>query len=122
MAMTPRANHPVGAAADPVFAALGDGTRRAIFGMVAAGPRSVSTLAQALGVSLTAVTQHLRVLQGCGLLHTRKEGRVRICEVDPRGLDVLDEWIALNRRMWDGRFDALDAVLREESGNGDGAG
>lgn len=104
----------LGAGADRIFAALGDGTRRAIFRMVAQGPRSVSTLAQALGVSLTAVTQHLRVLQGCGLLHTRKEGRVRMCEVDRAGLDVLDEWIALNRRMWDARFDALDAMLREE--------
>jgi DNA-binding transcriptional ArsR family regulator len=105
---------------DRIFAALGDGTRRAIFRMVGEGPRSVSALAQALGVSLTAVTQHLRVLQDCGLLHTRKEGRVRTCEVDRQGLDVLDEWIAFNRRMWDTRFDALDAVLREQDDGGAG--
>jgi len=99
---------------DGIFAALGDGTRRAIFRMVAEGPRTVSALAQALGVSLTAITQHLRVLQGCGLLHTRKEGRVRICEVDRQGLDALEDWIAFNRQMWERRFDALDAMLREE--------
>lgn len=99
---------------DRVFAALGDATRRAIFQMVAEGPRSVSVLAQALGVSLTAITQHLRVLQGCGLLQTRKEGRVRICEMDRQGLDLLAEWVQFNRQLWDRRFDALDAILREE--------
>jgi DNA-binding transcriptional ArsR family regulator len=105
---------------DRIFAALGDGTRRAIFRMVADGPRSVSTLAQALGVTLTAVAQHLRVLQDCGLLHTRKEGRVRICEMDRKGLDVLADWVALNRQLWDRRFDALDAMLREDANDADG--
>jgi DNA-binding transcriptional ArsR family regulator len=99
---------------DRIFAALGDGTRRAIFRMAADGPRSVSALAQALGVTLTAVAQHLRVLQDCGLLHTRKEGRVRMCELDRKGLDVLADWVAFNRRLWDERFDALDAMLQED--------
>lgn len=102
--------------ADRVFAALGDGTRRAIFRLVSAGPQSVSILAEALGVTLTAVTQHLRVLESCGLLRTRKAGRVRICEMDHKGLDVLAEWVALNRQLWTQRFDALDAMLRDEDG------
>jgi DNA-binding transcriptional ArsR family regulator len=100
--------------ADGIFAALGDGTRRAIYKMVAEGPRTVSALAQALGVSLTAVSQHLRVLQACGLLRTRKEGRSRICEMDHQGIDVLAAWVALNRQLWNDRFDALDAILRED--------
>lgn len=100
--------------ADRIFAALGDGTRRAIYKMVAEGPRTVSTLAQALGVSLTAVTQHLRVLQACGLVRTRKDGRSRVCEMDSQGLDVLAAWVRLNRQLWNDRFDALDAILRED--------
>lgn len=99
--------------AEPIFAALGDGTRRAIFRMVAGGPRSVSALAEALGITLTAVAQHLRVLEGCGLLSTRKLGRVRMCEIDGRGLAVLADWVALHRGIWEARFDALDAMLRE---------
>ena len=99
--------------ADPIFAALGDGTRRAIFRMVAECPRSVSALAEALGVTLTAVAQHLRVMEGCGLLRTRKAGRVRMCEIDGQGLAVLADWVALHRGMWEARFDALDAMLRE---------
>lgn len=100
--------------ADRIFAALGDGTRRAIFRLVSAGPQSVSLLAEALGVTLTAVTQHLRVLEACGLLQTRKVGRVRMCEMDGKGLDVLAEWVTLNRQLWQQRFDALDAMLRED--------
>jgi DNA-binding transcriptional ArsR family regulator len=102
-------------AADQVFAALGDATRRAIVKLVAQGPRSVSSLAAALNVTLTAISQHLRVLQTCGILHTRKVGRVRMCELDSHGLDVLAQWVAVNRRMWEQRFDALDAILREDS-------
>lgn len=100
--------------ADRIFTALGDGTRRALFRLVSAGPQSVSSLAEALGVTLTAVTQHLRVLETCGLLQTRKVGRVRMCEMDGKGLDVLADWVTLNRQLWQQRFDALDGMLRED--------
>jgi DNA-binding transcriptional ArsR family regulator len=103
-----------GVDADPIFVALGDGTRRAIFRLVAGGARSVSALAQALGITLTAVAQHLRVLESCGLLCTRKVGRVRVCELDGQGLAVLADWVALHRGIWEARFDALDAMLRED--------
>lgn len=99
--------------ADGVFAALGDATRRAILAMVLQGPQSVSVLAGAIDVTLTAISQHLRILESCGLVRTRKVGRVRMCEADRRGLDVLADWVACNRRMWDERFDRLDAMLRE---------
>ena len=97
-------------AADQVFAALGDATRRAIVRLVTQGPQTVSSLATALGVTLTAISQHLRVLQTCGLLRTRKVGRVRMCELDSRGLDLVAQWVAFNRQMWEQRFDALGRV------------
>ncbi|WP_338760518.1 metalloregulator ArsR/SmtB family transcription factor [Massilia sp. METH4] len=102
-------------AADQVFAALGDATRRAIVRLVTQGPQTVSSLAGALGVTLTAITQHLHVLQGCGLLKTRKVGRVRMCELDTAGLDVLGRWVAFNRQAWERRFDTLDAMLHEDA-------
>ena len=102
-------------AADQVFAALGDATRRAIVKLVAQGPQSVSALAAALEVTLTAITQHLRILQTCGLLQTRKVGRVRMCELDSRGLDLVAQWVAFNRQMWEQRFDALGAMLEEDA-------
>ncbi|MET0322492.1 MAG: metalloregulator ArsR/SmtB family transcription factor [Duganella sp.] len=101
-------------AADPVFTALGDATRRAIVKLVAQGPQSVSALAGALNVTLTAISQHLRILQTCGLLRTHKVGRTRICELDRKGIDVLAHWVAFNRKIWEQRFEALDAILRED--------
>jgi DNA-binding transcriptional ArsR family regulator len=101
--------------ADRIFAALGDGTRRAIVDLLAHGPLSVSALAQPLGISLTAVTQHLQVLQACGLLKTEKRGRVRFCAMDPDGLDALEEWVGMHRALWARRFQQLEAILREDA-------
>jgi DNA-binding transcriptional ArsR family regulator len=83
--------------------------------LVAGGAQSVSSLAAALNVTLTAISQHLRVLQTCGLLQTRKLGRVRMCELDGHGLDVLAHWVVVNRRMWEQRFDALDTILQDDA-------
>lgn len=102
------------AQANRIFDALGDGTRRAMIDLLADGPLSVSALAQPLGVSLTAVSQHLQVLEACGLLKTEKRGRVRLCEMDPNGLEVMDEWISAHRQLWTRRFHLLDEILNED--------
>jgi len=99
--------------ADRIFIAMGDATRRTIFRLLSQGPQSVSALARALDITLTAVAQHLDVLQSCRLVQTRKTGRVRQCAIDPQGLVVLDEWIAMNKRLWDARLDRLGAMLDE---------
>ncbi|SEN28773.1 transcriptional regulator, ArsR family [Duganella sp. CF517] len=114
MSRTPRPQPFAPGAVDQIFVAMGDATRRAIFRLVTGGPQTVSALAGALGVTLTAVAQHLAVLESCGLLRTRKQGRVRICEMRREALDVLAEWVALNRQMWEQRFDALDELLKED--------
>ncbi len=62
---------------DRLFHALGDPTRRAILDRLAQGPLSVSNLAGPLGITLTAVMQHLQILEECELAHTEKVGRVR---------------------------------------------
>ncbi len=97
-----------------VFQALGDPTRRAIVERLSKGPASVSSLAEPLGVTLTAVTQHLRVLEDCGLARTHKAGRVRTCEVSRAGFGVLEHWIGWQRSLWETRLDALGVVLAED--------
>lgn len=86
-----------------VLDALGDGTRRQIFERVARRPRSVGELAEGLPVSRPAVSQHLRVLEGAGLVRARAEGTRRIYSADPSGLTALRSWLD---RFW---TDALDA-------------
>jgi DNA-binding transcriptional ArsR family regulator len=97
-----------------VFHALGDPTRRAILDRLTAGPASVSQLAEPLGITVTAVAQHLQVLEESGLAHTEKNGRVRSCRIEPAGFDELERWIRNHRTQWEKRLDRLGQFLMEE--------
>ena len=98
---------------DRVFRALGDPTRRAIVEKLSEGPRSVSRLALPLKITLTAVVQHLQVLEESGLVHTEKVGRVRTCRIGTAGFYVLEQWIRDRRSLWERRLDRLGDFLRE---------
>lgn len=99
---------------DRLFHALGDPTRRAILDRLCERPMSVSALAAPLGITLTAVVQHLQILEECALVRTEKVGRVRTCRIEPAGFDVLDQWIRAHRTAWEKRFDRLGELLVEE--------
>jgi DNA-binding transcriptional ArsR family regulator len=96
-----------------VFHALGDPTRRAIVEKLSKGPLSVSRLAAPLHITVTAVAQHLQVLEKSGLVRTEKVGRVRTCRVESAGFSVLEQWIAEQRSMWERRLDRLGDLLAE---------
>lgn len=98
---------------DRLFHALGDPTRRAILDRLRAGPQSVSRLAEPLGITLTAVMQHLQILEECGLAQTEKLGRVRTCQLASAGLDALEQWVRDHRHSWETRLDRLDQFLKE---------
>jgi len=106
---------PLPSNADLVFQALGDSTRRAILERLTEGPLSVSGLALPLNITLTAVSQHLQVLEECDLVHTEKVGRVRTCRIDPAGLAVAAKWISDRRTVWERRLDRLGDVLAEDA-------
>jgi DNA-binding transcriptional ArsR family regulator len=99
---------------DRLFHALGDPTRRAMLDRLSQGPQSVSALAAPLGITLTAVAQHLQILEECGLAHTEKLGRVRTCRIESAGFDALEQWIRNHRTVWERRLDRLGALLAEE--------
>ena len=98
---------------DQLFHALGDPTRRAILDKLSEGPLSVSQLATPFGITLTAVVQHLQVLEESALVHTEKVGRVRTCRIEPAGFSVLEQWIRDHRSMWERRLDRLGDLLAE---------
>lgn len=98
---------------DRVFHALGDPTRRAIVERLSEGPLSVSRLAEPLDITLTAVAQHLQVLEESGLVHTEKLGRVRTCALEPAGFSVLEQWIKDRRSLLERRLDRLGELLAE---------
>ena len=76
------------------------------------GPASVSQLAEPLDMTLSAVVQHLAVLEDSGLVKTRKIGRVRSCQVEPAALSLAEQWINERRTMWERRLDRLGDYLK----------
>ena len=98
---------------DRVFHALSDPSRRRMLDRLARGPASVSDLAAPLEMTLAAVVQHVQVLETCGVIHTEKVGRVRVCRLEPRALSAAERWFRERRAFWERSFDRLDALLRE---------
>ena len=96
---------------DRTFQALADPSRRSIVVRLTQGPASVSELAAPLRMSLPAVVQHLEVLQRCGLVSSKKVGRVRTCRLEPAPMRSVEQWIAQHRDAWEQRFDRLGDVL-----------
>ena len=97
-----------------IFHALGDPTRRAIVDRLSEAPSSVSRLAAPLDITVTAVAQHLAVLEKSGLVRTQKSGRVRTCSIESAGFDALAQWVADHRTQWERRLDRLGEILDEE--------
>ena len=98
---------------DRLFQALGDPTRRAIVDRLAEGPASVSRLAEPLKITVTAVAQHLQILERCGVVRTEKVGRVRTASLVPDGLTLLERWARERRSTLEKRLDRLADILGE---------
>ena len=78
------------------------------------GPASVSELARPLAMTLSAVVQHLQVLQASGLVRSEKAGRVRTCRIEPKALCIAEDWIAGRRTSWERRLDRLGEYLADQ--------
>src|SRR3954468_12290723 len=98
---------------DRVFHALADPNRRVIVERLSRGPATVSELAEPLPMSLSAVVQHLEVLQVSGLVSSEKVGRVRTCRIEPVALRPVEQWIGARRSSWERRLDRLGEYLAE---------
>jgi DNA-binding transcriptional ArsR family regulator len=104
---------PIGYSLDTTFAALADPTRRAILARLAAGEASVNELAAPFEMSQPAISKHLKVLEHAGLIARSREAQRRPRRLVPKPLAEATEWIERYRRLWEGNFKRLDAVLQE---------
>ncbi len=95
------------------FQAMADPTRRAILERLAAGEATAGELAAPFRISLPAVSKHLKVLEGAGLLIRQRDGRVHRCRLDPAPMKQAVDWIEIHRRFWEARFDSLARYLDE---------
>ncbi len=95
------------------LSALADPTRRAILARLAAGEATVNELAAPFAISLPAVSRHLKVLEGAGLISRGREAQWRPCRLAPEPLREVAGWLETYRQFWEGSFDKLDAYLAE---------
>lgn len=98
---------------DRMFHALADPGRRAMLERLSRGPASVSQLAEPLDMTMSAVVQHLAVLEDSGMVTSQKVGRVRTCQLQPGALSRAEQWINSQRLAWEKRLDRLADYLNE---------
>jgi DNA-binding transcriptional ArsR family regulator len=96
---------------DEVLHALADPTRRQVVERLVSGPASTSELAEPFAMALPSFTQHMGVLEGAGLVTSTKEGRVRTYRIARTALELVDGWLAEQRRIWERKLDQLDDLL-----------
>jgi DNA-binding transcriptional ArsR family regulator len=96
---------------DATFAALADPTRRAILARLAVGEATVMELAAPFEMTQPAVSRHLKVLEGAGLIVRRTEGTKRPCRLAPAAIDEIDQWLGMLRKALAKNYDRLDDVL-----------
>jgi DNA-binding transcriptional ArsR family regulator len=92
------------------LAALGDATRRRIFELVAARPRSVAEVTKEMAVSQSAVSQHLKVLRESRLVRAEAKGASNVYHIDPAGLGQMRAWVD---RFWSGTLAAYKVAVEQ---------
>ena len=98
--------------AAPVFAALGDEVRLRLVGRLAGeGPLSIAKLTTGTDVTRQAVTKHLRVLEGAGVVRSTREGRESVWRLEPRRLEDAREHLERISKRWDDAIDRLKAYV-----------
>jgi DNA-binding transcriptional ArsR family regulator len=102
------------------FSALADPTRRAILARLVQGEATVNELAEPFEISLPAVSRHLKVLEGAGLISRGRSAQWRPCKLEPESLKAVDDWLSVYRRFWEQSLDRMAAYLEElNEGKGD---
>lgn len=94
-----------------LFAALADPTRRAILEKLAEGSASVGELAEPFDISLPAISRHLKVLEGAGLISREKSAQWRRCHLNAAPLKDAAGWVDKYRGFWEGQLDSLEQFL-----------
>jgi len=96
---------------DAAFSALADPTRRAILARLALGEATVMELVEPFEMTQPAISRHLKVLEGAGLILRRVEGTKRPCRLAPAAVNEIEQWLAMLRQALSANYNRLDDVL-----------
>src|SRR5271169_6641917 len=97
---------------DSTFSALSDPTRRAILARLAKGEATVMELAAPFQMTQPAISRHLKVLEGAGLIIRRIEGTKRPCRLAPHAIAPIDQWLEILRKTLTANYDRLDVLAK----------
>ena len=96
---------------DAAFSAMADPTRRGILARLALGEATVMELAEPFAITQPAISRHLKVLEGAGLIVRRVDGTKRPCRLAPSAISEIDQWLGMLRQALAKNYDRLDDVL-----------
>lgn len=98
---------------DATFSALADPTRRAILARLMQGEATVNELAEPFAMSQPAISKHLKVLEGAGLVTRGRDAQRRPVKLEAEPLQAATEWLEAYRKFWEARYAALDSLLED---------
>ena len=96
-----------------VFQAIADPVRRDIIGLLVHENLTVNKVAENFDISRPAVSKHIKILTECGIVTIKQKGRERYCEVQPKKLAPVADWIAQYKQLWENKLDAFENYLKE---------
>ena len=96
-----------------LFFAMGDKSRRKIVYSLMEDSKPIKELAGPLGITITGVTQHIKILENANIVISRKVGRERICEFNPKGFALLENFAKFYSDLWHNRFAALREIVED---------
>jgi DNA-binding transcriptional ArsR family regulator len=96
-----------------VFQAIADPTRRQIISLVSAEPMNINAIAEHFDISRPAISQQIKILNECGILDIKKEGRETFCSIRPGELKKISDWISQYKGLWESRIDAFETYVNK---------
>ena len=98
-----------------IFQAIADPTRRDIIHLISGKPENLTSISENFDMSRQAVTLHIKILEECGLITIKQQGRERYCELIPEKLKEVDEWVSYYRTFWSKKFISLKNFIDNEN-------
>ena len=96
-----------------VFQAIADPIRRQIINLVAQRSRNVSSIVDNFDISRPSISQHVKILNECGIIVIEKKGRERYCTIQSANLRVVADWVEPFRELWEQKLDSFEQYLRK---------
>src|SRR5688500_17098583 len=94
-----------------VFQAIADPTRRQIMNLIASQSMNLNAIADNFNVSRTAISNHIKILNECGIINIEQIGRERYCKTQPANLKEVSDWVEPFRELWEQKLDSFEKYL-----------